>query len=95
MSDPDAKLAHDLRGPLVTIEGFVGEIAVALDELEGLLAADAPAADVAARLAVLLEADLRPCVGFVTRATAMLHARIDAIGTPVERNANGGEPSGG
>ena len=76
-SDPG--LAHDLRGPLVTIEGFVGEIAAALDELEILIADGASANDVTTRLGVLLEADLRPCIDFVTRSAAMMHARIDAI----------------
>ena len=84
MSDDDitrrnASLAHDLRGPLVTVEGFVGEIAAALDELEGLLNEGATASDVATRLSVLLDADLRPCVGFITRAATMMHGRIDAL----------------
>ena len=81
MSVPrSTRLAHDLRGPLVTIEGFVGEITTALDELESLMADGASTSDVATRLAVLLDADLRPCIGFVTRAAAMMHERIDAIG---------------
>ena len=77
----DHELAHDLRGPLVTIEGFVGEMAVALDELEILIADGAPATDVTTRLAVLLEADLRPCIDFVARAATMMHARIDQLDT--------------
>ena len=83
MSEPvscsNPGLAHDLRGPLVTIEGFVGEIAAALDELELLIADGASANDVSTRLGVLLEADLRPCIDFVTRSATMMHARIDAI----------------
>ena len=82
-----SRLAHDLRGPLVTIEGFVGEISAALDELESLLADGAPAADVSTRLAVLLDADLRPCIGFVTRAASMMHTRIDALDEPAARTA--------
>lgn len=91
MSEPartsDSELAHDLRGPLVTIEGFVGEIAVALDELEILIADGAPATDVTTRLAVLLEADLRPCLDFVARAASMMHTRIDTLDPPSEEQA--------
>lgn len=94
MSEPHSpNLAHDLRGPLVTIEGFVGEIALVLDELEGLIADGAPTPEVAARLAVLLDADLRPCVDFVIRAAAMLHARIDALDeSPPQDDPSGQAP---
>ena len=76
-----ATLVHDLRGPLVTMEGFVGEVGLALDELEALLREEASSADVVARLRELLEADLRPCLAFVDRAAQTLHGRIDALDT--------------
>lgn len=75
-----ATLAHDLRGPLITVEGFAAEIGEALTELERLLAAEADPARVAARLAELLDEDLRPCLGFVESAARTMHDRIDALG---------------
>lgn len=73
------RLAHDLRGPLVTIEGFQGEMSHALDELERMLAEAAPPGDIVARLATLLDEDLRPCLAFATRAASQMHARIDEL----------------
>lgn len=74
-----ARLAHDLRGPLLTIEGFAAEIAIALEELERMLDGSVPADTVVARLGALLDEDLRPCLDFLGRAATMLHERIDSI----------------
>ena len=81
-SDTRSTLAHDLRGPLVTIDGFTGEIEHALAELDALLARNADAPEVVGRLRELLAEDLRPCLGFVGEATRQLHARIDALAPP-------------
>ena len=97
MTEPDAQartsLAHDLRGPLVTIEGFAGEIDDALAELEGLLGDGAPAELVVARLAALLAEDLRPCLDFLGTASRTLHERLDALdgtGPGADDDATGG-----
>ena len=82
-----ATLAHDLRGPLITVEGFAAEIGEALGELERLIATDADPARTAARLSELLVDDLRPCLGFLESATRTMHDRIDALGS---RAADGG-----
>lgn len=74
-----ARLAHDLRGPLLNIEGFAAEIALGFEELERLLDQAAPADAVIVRLGALLDEDLRPCLDFLERAATMLHARIDAL----------------
>ena len=72
-------LVHDLRGPLVTIEGFTGEIGQALGELETMLGAQAAPEEVVGRLTELLDEDLLPCLEFVSRAVTMMHGRIDGI----------------
>ena len=85
-----ATLVHDLRGPLVTIDGFAGEIRHALEELDALLGPETPDAALVARLRTLLEEDLRPCLGFVDEAARLLHARIDALALPAEGSPRAG-----
>ena len=79
---PEVQLAHDLRGPLVTIDGFHGEISLALDELERMFSDGEPAIDIANRLSSLLDEDLRPCLAFATRAAGQLHEVIDEFDPP-------------
>ena len=74
-----SSLVHDLRGPLITLEGFLGEVDEALTELEKLIGDGAPEGVVAERLAALLVDDIRPCLAFVDAAGASLHERIDAL----------------
>ena len=79
-----ATLVHDLRGPLVTLDGFAGEIGEALGELETLLErGEAPEA-IVAKLRELMVEDLRPCLGFVADAAAQLHERIDRLALPAD-----------
>jgi len=75
-------LVHDLRGPLVTIDGFGSEMRYALEELEALLAGNPSDADVVATLRGVLKDDLQPCLKFVLESSQMLHARIDALALP-------------
>lgn len=84
---PEVQLAHDLRGPLVTIEGFQGEMSHALDELERMLTDGEKSSEIAERLASLLDEDLRPCLAFAGRALGQMHERIDELDPPSE-----GEP---
>lgn len=82
-------LVHDLRGPLITIDGFAGEIDRALEELETLLEGGADASVVTERLAALLADDLRPCLGFVESATRTMHERIDFLAATLAESSDG------
>ena len=79
-----SRLAHDLRGPALTVQGFASELGVALAELAEAAAAARDGGDgeaLARRVAELLEADLEPCVECISSAATTLAERIDELET--------------
>jgi PAS domain S-box-containing protein len=72
-------VSHDLRSPLVNLEGFSEELAVSLRDLTRLLADDRIPADVRARAAGLVGEAMPESVAFIRAAVARLSRIIDAL----------------
>ena len=78
MSESLRRLAHDLRGPALTIQGFASELAMAVEELSR---ATGPGDrdELARRVAEIVETDLEPCVECIAGAATTLAERIDGL----------------
>ena len=72
-------VSHDLRSPLVNLEGFSEELAVSLRDLAKLLTDDRIPADVRARAAGLVGQAMPESVGFIRTAVTRLSRIIDAL----------------
>lgn len=85
MSEDLRKLAHDLRGPAMTIQGFASELVLAVEDLSraaaGAASGDAAAEALARRVAEIVQADLEPCIGCIASAATTLAERIDELDT--------------
>jgi PAS domain S-box-containing protein len=71
--------SHDLRGPLVNIEGFTGEIRRSLEELKALLKQTALPADTAERLLHLLDKDIGESLYFISAGTAKMDSLLSGL----------------
>jgi len=81
-------VSHDLRSPLVNLEGFSEELALSLRDLTRLLADDRIPADVRARAADLVGEAMPESVAFIRAAVPRLSRIIDALhGTATEKKA--------
>jgi PAS domain S-box-containing protein len=72
-------VSHDLRSPLVNLEGFSEELHLAAREVEELLADGRIPADVRERARALFETAVREPVGFIRAAVGRLGRIIDAL----------------
>jgi PAS domain S-box-containing protein len=72
-------VSHDLRSPLVNLEGFSEELRLAVDDLEVLLADERIPPEVRQRAGELFEGGVREAVGFVRTAVGRLARIIDAL----------------
>jgi PAS domain S-box-containing protein len=72
-------VSHDLRSPLVNLEGFSEELAVSLRDLTRLLADDRIPGDVRERAAALVGEAMPESVGFIRAAVGRLSRIIDAL----------------
>jgi PAS domain S-box-containing protein len=72
-------VSHDLRSPLVNLEGFSEELRMAVRDLQALLADERVPADLRARADALCESGVRESVGFVRAAVGRLGRIIDAL----------------
>lgn len=73
-----SKLLHDLKGPVVNISGFQGEMEEALTALTTLLQEhkdDLPS-DAYGSMIELLEEDIKPCLEFSMQASEKMHQRL-------------------
>ena len=72
-------VSHDLRGPLVNLQGFSQELVLTQQELARLLADPRVPADVRNRGLALLSGDLSESVGFIRNAVQHLGNIIDGL----------------
>ena len=86
MSEPLRRLAHDLRGPALTVQGFAAELRLAVTELSRLAAenggSDGDAddgAELARAVAAIVATDLEPCLECIASAATTLAERIDGL----------------
>ena len=81
------EVLHDLRAPLVNVDGFAGELDRAVAELSDLMGQFDTGLPVEFRdrLAALMEQDVRPCLGFLRSAVEKLDEQIErfALGVGV------------
>ena len=86
MSEPLRRLAHDLRGPALTVQGFAAELRLAVAELSRLAAENGESdvdaddgAELARAVAAIVETDLEPCLECIASAATTLAERIDGL----------------
>ncbi|MDB6171017.1 MAG: histidine kinase [Chthoniobacteraceae bacterium] len=71
-------VSHDLRSPLVNLQGFSRELGAIRDEMKGLLAGDFTPS-VKARAQLLAERDITEAIHFIQAAVSRLSSIIDAL----------------
>src|SRR5439155_18220932 len=72
-------VSHDLRSPLVNLEGFSKELELACASLRELLSADAVSAGLRAQVAALLDGDMAVSLRFIQTAVLRLSNIMDAL----------------
>jgi PAS domain S-box-containing protein len=72
-------VSHDLRSPLVNLEGFSEELRLASQDLQAILADERIPDDLRRRAEELCESGIRESVGFVRTAVGRLSRIIDAL----------------
>jgi PAS domain S-box-containing protein len=72
-------VSHDLRAPLVNLQGFSQELSLSKDALGSLLADDRVPADLRARGEELLAGDISESLGFIRNAVQHLSNIIDGL----------------
>lgn len=83
--------SHDLKSPLVNIEGFSGELVGAFKELESILRREDLTAETQKQLARLLEEDIPEAIKFIRAGTAKMQVllkgllEVSRVGTAVFR----------
>lgn len=71
--------SHDLRGPLVNIEGFAGEIRRAMEEIKVLLEQGEPSAESMEMLRQIIENDIRESLHFISAGTAKMDSLLSGL----------------
>jgi len=72
-------VSHDLRSPLVNLQGFSEELSLTSDDLEKLLSTDAVPAETRDKALALLRGDLTESITFIRNAVRHLGAIIDGL----------------
>jgi PAS domain S-box-containing protein len=72
-------VSHDVRGPLVNLQGFSQELERACEELRGLIDTGAVAGEGAASARRIVTEDMPESLGFMQKAVAHLSAIVDSL----------------
>lgn len=72
-------VSHDLRSPLVNLQGFAKELALVCQELHGVVADDAIPAAMRQRGMQLIDGDMGEAIRFIQSAVLRLSKIIDAL----------------
>ena len=90
------EVLHDLRAPLVNVDGFAGELDKAVIELSDLIGQFDTRLPVEFhnRLATLIEQDVGPCLSLLQSAVDKLDKQIDRFALLVSVS-EAGAPQGG
>jgi PAS domain S-box-containing protein len=72
-------VSHDLRGPLVNLQGFSQELTLTMDALTALLADERVPADVRGRATELVSGELMESIGFIRNSVRHLGNIIDGL----------------
>lgn len=72
-------VSHDLRSPLVNLQGFTRELLVSCDDLRVEADKLDPASPVRSRLRSILDGDMNEAVGFIQTAVTRLSGIVDAL----------------
>jgi len=72
-------VSHDLRSPLVNLEGFSAELALSAKELREVVEDEVVPAPTRSRATRLLDVDMRESIQFIQTAVGRLSGHIDAL----------------
>jgi signal transduction histidine kinase len=72
-------VSHDLRSPLVNLQGFSRELLVASDELRRHLAVPLPAGDIRARALGVIDGDMAESIRYIQSAVAHLSSIVEGL----------------
>lgn len=72
-------VSHDLRGPLVNLQGFASELAGSCAELDATLGRAALPPELDAHIARILHADIPEALHFISASTTKFQRLIDAL----------------
>jgi signal transduction histidine kinase len=72
-------VSHDLRSPLVNLEGFSRELSLSCEAVKGILTDPAMPTDLRARAEAVLGQEVRESIGYIQAGVARLTGIIDAL----------------
>jgi signal transduction histidine kinase len=71
--------SHDLKSPLVNIQGFSGELSKTCRQIEEILNEDSVPGDLRRRLATLLDEDVPESIKFICAGTVKMRTLLDGL----------------
>ena len=72
-------VSHDLKSPLVNIQGFSGELAIACEQVEKVLHGDKMPAEVQHKLDTVLDEDIPQCLNYISSSTTKMQSLLKGL----------------